>query len=479
MRLITMAAIAALTLGLTACAGASAGGAAVSTVAEVAAPQVTVTRDGDRWTADYVLPSDAPVWAFIRSALDIDGRGSWRPGQWTIETPGVVMERQGRLDVLRAAGGGSVPRRIRIAMRPASQNLQADYNPAIVFSDGSAALYSGHFDVFPLASVEAARALPEDLNEAEFESADAVIRWRDTAGPVLINGERQAEATSAGQGIYVLFGQMALVDSPRLATVIDPQVPGWISAEIAGFAPRMAEYYARHLGPGQTDKPTIMVGWDGPTPGMTSMGGSVLPGLIIMAFQGTGVMEPSKEMSDRARWFIGHESAHFWLGQTVRYAARRDAWIMEGGADLSAIRASAVLDPTFDTMKELQKEVDDCVRLADEPVVSAAQRGEHRANYACGAVFAMAAESAQKRATGGDWFDFLKPLIDANREDGVLTREEWLKALLQVSGDPDIGREIDALLDTGAPDPPVLIARLFDRTGVAYRLEAGRIVLGQ
>lgn len=477
MRLTTMAAIAALTLGLTACA--TAGGAPASAVAEAAAPQVTVTRDGDRWTADYVLPSDAPVWAFIRSALDIDGRGSWRPVQWTIETPGVILERQGHLDILRATGGGPVPRRIRIVMRPASQNLQADYNPAIVFTDGSAALYSGHFDVFPLASVEAARALPEDLNEAEFESQDAVIRWRDRAGPVLINGERRAEATSSGQGTYVLFGQMALVDSPRLATVIDPQLPGWISAEIAGFAPRMAEYYARRLGPGQTDKPTIMVGWDGPTPGMTSMGGSVLPGLIIMAFQGTGVMEPTKLMSDRARWFIGHESAHFWLGQTVRYEARRDAWITEGGADLSAIRASAALDPTFDTMRELQKEVDDCAQLADEPVVSAAQRGEHRANYACGAVFAMAAEGAQKQATGGDWFDFLKPLIDANREDSILTREEWLNALLQVSGDPDVRREIDALLDTGAPDPSILIARLFDRTGVTYRMEAGRIVLLQ
>ncbi|HWW11119.1 MAG TPA: hypothetical protein VN018_01280, partial [Brevundimonas sp.] len=102
-----------------------------------------------------------------------------------------------------------------------------------------------------------------------------------------------------------------------------------------------------------------------------------------------------------------------------------------------------------------------------------------RANYACGAVFAMAAEGAQKRATGGDWFDFLKPLIDANREDGVLTRDEWLNALLQVSGDPDVRREIDALLDVGAPDPSVLIARLFDRTGVAYRMEAGRVVLNQ
>ena len=440
-------------------------------------PQVTVSRDGERWTADFILPSESPTWVFLRSALARKSGQPWREGQWAVETPGVVLERRGHFDILRAVDGGPVPREIRIRMTPRAEDLQADYDPALIFTDGSAALYAGHFTVFPIASPEAAEALPMDLNAMNIESDNARITWRDTAGPVLFEGERRAAPVSERSDVYVLFGRANLVDSPKLATVIDPGLPVWMGDELKTFAPRIADYYTRRLGRGQTDKPTIMVSWNGPTPNLRSMGGSVLPGLIIMAFEGDNVVNESTEMRDHAHWFIGHESAHFWLGQTVRYAVSRDAWITEGGADLMAVRALSHINPAYDARSELQTEVDDCTTLAVKPVASANERGEHRAYYACGAVFALAAEAAQKRATGGDWFDFLKPLIDDNREEGHLTRDEWLTALLQVTGDPDVRREIETLLDAGAADPASLIARLFDRTGVAYRIEGGKVRL--
>ncbi|HWW12947.1 MAG TPA: hypothetical protein VN018_10530, partial [Brevundimonas sp.] len=126
----------------------------------------------------------------------------------------------------------------------------------------------------------------------------------------------------------------------------------------------------------------------------------------------------------------------------------------------------------------LQSEVDDCTRLAVRPVIEAGQRGEHRVWYSCGAVFALVAEATQKKATGGDWFDFLKPLIEAGRTDGVLTREAWLARLTEVSGDPALRTDIEVLLTQGATDPAAVIARLFDRTGVAYRVVDGKIALG-
>ncbi|MGZ9099949.1 MAG: hypothetical protein ACXW3O_09620, partial [Brevundimonas sp.] len=243
------------------------------------------------------------------------------------------------------------------------------------------------------------------------------------------------------------------------------------------FAPRVADVYAARLGPGQTDRPTIMASWAGPREGMTSMGGSVMPGLIVMRFEGVGVVEPTARMLAVSRWFIGHESAHFWLGQTVRYERARDAWITEGGADLMAVRMMATLDPGYDARAELQKAVDDCIALADAPVAEAAGRGEHRALYACGAVFALVAEGGQRRATGGDWFDFLRPLIDANRADGVLTRDEWLDALDRVSGDASLRRNMEMLLDEGSPQAGEVVAGLLERAGVAVRREERRVLL--
>lgn len=445
---------------------------------EVGAPvaRVAVTRDGDVWTADYELDRDAPVWAFIRSSLINRTREPWRPTDWAVATPGVVLERVGHLDVLRSVDGGPVPRRIRLRLTPRVHSLEADYG-VLAFTDGSTALFTGAFDVFPMDSLEAARAAPEELNSSDVELSNARITWRDRAGPVLLQGQRVAEGVTEDGTTYVLFGHAQMKESERLVTVVDPQLPAWVAGSIEDFAPRVAEYYTRRLGPGQTDRPTIMASWQGATPGVQNMGGSVLPGLIVMIFEGQGHVDRNPETEAENQWFIGHESAHFWLGQTVRYERSRDSWITEGGADLMAVRAMKALYPDYDDRARLQAEVDDCARLAVKPVREANTRGEREAYYACGAVFGLAAEAAQKRATGGDWFDFLKGLIDANREDGVVTREEWLEALLQLTGDPDVRREIDTLLDEGAADPSPLIARLFDRTGVAYRMEDGAVKL--
>ncbi len=474
--LLTAILLAALT---TACVPAPAPLPVAPAPEEAAVPpaaEVVITRDGDHWTADYVLGEDAPAWAFIRSSLTNGTRQPWRPADWAVETPGVVLERVGDYDVLRTLDGSPVPRRLRLTLTPRDHDLEADY-PVLAFTDGSVALFSGAFDVFALPSLDLARDMPDDLSEAGIQLTNARITWRDRAGPVLSQGQRLPEAVTEDGTLYVLFGEAQMVEAGRLVTVVDPELPRWVADRIEEFAPRVADYYTARLGPGQSDRPTIMAAWKGPTPGLQSMGGSVLPGLIVMAFEGIGNLEYSPESDAQNRWFIGHESAHFWLGQTVRYERARDSWITEGGADLMAIRALKALEPSWDDRPMLQEEVDDCVKLATQPIATAASRGDHRAFYACGAVFALVAERAQFRATGGDWFDFLKPLIDANREDGVLTRAEWLDHLDTVSGDPTLRARIETLLDTGTPDPASAIAALLHAAGVPHRMEEGRVVL--
>ena len=466
-------AIAALTAS---CASARPAPAALQVQA---GPVVTVTRDGDRFTADYLFDRDVPVWAFMDSALVVEVRQPWRQNQWRVVTPGVVMERRGAYDIIRSADGGPVPRQVRFAIQPRAVDLEAEYG-TLTFSDGAVALPTRQFDVFALPSVQAAAAVPRDLNGLNLDGGPSRVTWRDTAGPVLFEGRRRAELTTTGERSYVLLGQARVTPSEGLTTVIDPNLPSWIGEEIRAFAPHVEDYYRSRLGdPGVgSETSTVMVSWNGPTERMSSMGGSVLPGLIVMQFEGAGVMRPNTEMLERSRWFIGHESAHFWLGQAVRYEYARDMWITEGGADLMAVRALKALDPAYDERAELQQEVDDCAQLSqNRGVASAGERGEHRAYYACGAVFALAVEGAQRQRDGGDWFDFLRPLLAANRQDGVLTREEWLAALTQVSRDPTLANDVSGLLDRGAASPSAVIARLFDRTGVAFRMEDGRVVL--
>ena len=59
----------------------------------------------------------------------------------------------------------------------------------------------------------------------------------------------------------------------------------------------------------------------------------------------------------------------------------------------------------------------------------------------------------------------------------IVSREEWLTALTRVSRDPSLRGDVERLLDQGAADPSAVIARLFQRTGVAFRMVGGRVVL--
>jgi hypothetical protein len=283
---------------------------------------------------------------------------------------------------------------------------------------------------------------------------------------------------TAEAGTYVLFGTPAKLVTDVMATVIDPQLPAWLRSSLEKLAPQVLAHYARRLGPPAGAKPTFLISWAGPTPGLVSMGGSVLPSLVTMRFEGAGLLAPNPKAQDGARWFIAHEASHFWLGEAVTYEFSRDAWITEGGADLLAIRTVAALDPSYDARAVLQQSTDDCLRLTKgKSVESAERRNEHRVYYACGALFSLVAEAAQRRATGGDFHDFVAGLIRANRADRLVTRTEWLAALSRVAGSTEHSATIRKLLVDGSADPLVAYADLFTRAGIAHRAEKGRLIL--
>jgi hypothetical protein len=439
---------------------------------------VLVVRDGARWSAEFTFHRDAPVWMFMNSALTRADGQPWRPRSWIVETQGVRMERRGWHEVFFAEDGGPVPRKVSVRFTPFTAGLQAAYEPARVFTDGSVALYTGQFNVAPLATLAEADAMPMDLNGVPLEGGGrSQVTFRDRSGPVLFRGERQDPAVAVDGQSYVLFGKIPLHEIDALVTVLDPGLPKWISDQLADFTPRILALYADRLGSGLRVRPTVMVSWAGPTRARRSMGGDVLPGLLVIEFEGDGVAVYTPQVESLARSFIAHEGAHFWLGQQVRYQRVRDSWITEGGADLLAVRATSAIDSTYRAIDRLQEEVDDCVRLsAGKAIYTAAERSEHRAYYACGATFGLLAEAVMKR-NQGDFFTFVRALIEANRQDEVVTGREWLDELTRVSADPSLSADILRMLDEGVADPATLIGSMFSRVGVAHEVRDGRLLL--
>lgn len=420
--------------------------AAPAVAAAKLAASVTVERKGEVWTADYRFHQRSPVWVFVDSTLPREGKASFRATSWTIETPGVRLERHGWYDVL-VGEAGAVPERVTIRFTPFTADIEAAYDAALAFTDGSVALYGGKFEVFPAASVETVEALPIDLDDAQRAEAETFLTMRDSAGPVLLGARRIPEAVLEEPSTYVLFGTLEPAESKALATVIDPALPEWLADFVTAAIPAVLDRYAERMGPPPGRKPLLLASWAGATPGVVSMGGSVLESMIVMTFEGAGLATPSSGVSSRALWFAAHEGAHFWLGQAVSYERPQDGWITEGGADLLAYRAVAAANPEFDARGALQQALDACIAAsAKGGIASANERGDHKAYYNCGAIFGLVAE----RASGGDFTAFVRHLIETNADDGKVSREEWLAALDQRAPGKGTGEAISRLLDSPA-----------------------------
>lgn len=426
--------------------------------------RVEVSRNGSQWVADFHFDRGVEAWVFPRSDVTRVGGQPWRPQSWTVETPGVKLRRLGHYDAF-VADRGEVPKHVRVSLRPFPAGMRADYANALIFTDGSVALFVAQFEAFPMDSQRDVRAFPSDLNNQSVPQTDLEYVFRDAAGPVLLEGRRSGDARTTKSDTYAFFGATRALETPHLAAMLDPQLPAWIRESLSSAVPTLVSRYTQELGALPDFKPTLLVSWAGPTPRIVSRGGSVLRGMIVMTYEGEGVLAETAEQQHQGLWFIAHEAAHFWLGQTAGYEYARDAWITEGGAELLAMRAVAEIEPAYDPRAALNESIADCARLTKRRgVESARERNEHRAYYACGAVFGLIAEAG----SGRSFYKFVRKLLDENRVDGIVTRAEWLAALDSATRKPALSRDILRLLERGASDPPEFLAEMFTKAGVAF-----------
>jgi hypothetical protein len=420
--------------------------------------RVEVTRRGEQWTAEYTFDRPAAAWLFPRTSPTRKGDDRWRARTWSIETAGVRIERRGAFDVLEASRG-DVPLKVVLRFTPLAEKLTDDYTPALRFTDGGVALFTGQFDLFPLRSAREASKLPSDMN--------GVLMAQTRLDMSFTDGRRTEKHQGESPG-YVFLGPTRAVETADVVTLLDPQLPAWIHGALAKNVPQLLARYAAQLGPPKHGRPMVIVSWNGPTPLIMSRGGGALQNQIVMEYEGEGLIKETPERRAEDLWFVAHEAAHFWLGQTVAYEFARDSWITEGGADLLALRVIAALDLPFDWRGYLNRSIAECATLTRRRgVESARDRNEHRAYYACGLVLSLVAESA----SGKPFHAFVRRLVDDNRADGVVTRAEWLGALTAQTRDRSLAGDIARLLERGDPDPARLIASLFKRAGVAFELD--------
>ncbi|MCH8617217.1 hypothetical protein LZ016_14060 [Sphingomonas sp. SM33] len=425
--------------------------------------QVNVTRTGDAFVAEFDLPRASPAWGFFRSSPARD-KQSWRLQSWQVLTPGVALQRCGNFDALVGVNGRPIPPKVRVRVTPFTGELLADYVPALRLGGDSVAIFDGHFAVFSVNRVTVFDRLAGRPPPGSVIDTGTRVRFRGTnlrlAGDV--DGYRRGDS----EGTYGLYDVPRPVVRMGIATVLDTDLPQWIAADLASYTPRAIEVLSAGLGPSGVAEPTILAAWEGANREGASMNGGTLKGLILMRFEGRAALKPVPALTDLAHWFIAHEASHFWLGQSVHYGSQRDSWIMEGGADLLAVRTVQSLNPAFDGRAKLNEAIRDCSDLAFQPVATAIDRNQVRANYACGLVFALVAE----RASRGDFYSFVRALVAANLADQEVTTADWLAAFERAGGSRAQSNQIRVLVERGSASPKQAIAKLLRDAGTPFAL---------
>ena len=439
-------------------------GAAPAHAKQIAPVETIVSRQAGTFVAEFAFPSDAAAWAFWRSTPAESDRKSWRARSWTVLTPGVQLQRRGRYDAFVAANGGAVPRKIRVRIKPFTEEVAADYVPALLLGGRSVALFDGHFSAFSVPQASALDTMGTEPDEKVIGDSGTRVRFMPGRRPFRLAGDVEGYRKGMSSGAYGLFDVPRATVTNGVATVIDSEMPRWFINDVGTFTPKVIRLLQTRLGPSGLVEPTILAAWEGATRDGVSMNGGTLKGLILMRVDGRGALTESKWLRDRAHWFIAHEASHFWLGQAIGYQTQRDNWIMEGGADLLAARTVEKLVPGYSPKEFINEAIADCAKAATKPVAEAPERGEYRTTYACGTVFGIVAEKANK----GDFYAFTRGLIDRHRAKGEVNTAEWLAELDRASGKPALSGAILALLDKGAASPKNAVGELLRNSGIAF-----------
>lgn len=446
----------------------AAGAALLSaTAATSTAPaDVSVSRRGDSFEAVYTLPRAAPAWGFFRSSLAADDRQPWRARSWTVLTPGVRLERRGTYDALVATDGGPVPRIVRVRIAPYTRELLGDYVPALRLGEDGIALFDGQFSLFSVAAPAALTRLGPDPEAGPIIDTSTRVRFRGSASQLRLAGDTAGYQRGNSAGTYGLFGVPGAVEQGGMATVVDPQMPAWLAADIRTFTPRLLDRHRKVLGSPCTLRPTVLASWAGADKPGASLNGGVLKGLVLMRISGAAATRPSPPLRTLAHRYIAHESAHFWLGQLVTYDKAADNWIVEGGADLLAIRALGATEPGYDTRAALNKSLIDCLAASRKGgLASSTQRQDFQVKYDCGAILSLVAE----KAAGGDFPAFVRRIIAANAADRAVSTEEWLALLESYRAGRNLAPLIRPLLLRAQPTPRGW-TELLAAAGIRYRL---------
>lgn len=432
--------------------------------------RVVVTElDVATWQVEYYFAQPESALIFSRS------RGDYRTASWEPLGDAPKVRRVAEFDAIIFEEPTNT---ITYKITPHSEGIAQDYTPFLKFRDGGRAVFTGQFEVLPVAASAEIESLEGDLNNWAGNQPLTSVRVQADR-PLLFQGEPRLDSVehrSIGAGTYVYVGDQELVEGQSYIGVIDSGLPGHLREMLDEDLSALFEIYDQRWGFSLPTRLTIYYAFEGfDHPGYSNKGSVLGTDLMVLQSSGNALREPTPEVRIRNLWFFAHEAAHMYQADLMgRFNVGPDSWIHEGGANAMAYAAIQSLPgvPAGFVLEEYRTAFEECVSdLEKGSLVSAHLDGRHLAHYHCGQLFNAAADSALSDLDlYGFWIAFTENLDTPTKE----ISETFFATLDDLGADPQVSESIRELASYTSNDPRTDLIDLllvsgmkpeFDQTG--------------
>ena len=383
-------------------------------------------------------------------------------------TPGWRFERRDDDQLLVAGEGVGASETIEVRFPVHTANLTKEYELFAEFTDGSVALYTGHFHVAteePAASDAGDEA--EFLRRVELVPAAGervVVQGVATRGPTVWGGAHV-------DGTYAYVGTIEPLETDSMIALLDPGAPPWLLERMRDLLPAFFAEYADRFGEALPWKPMVLFSFhDLEVSGLQS-GGGTLTGLIQMSVTGGAWREATPDSSEHLVHLIAHEAAHLWNGQIHAYGDPADSWMHEGSADALAnallLRHGAIDEARLSERRT--EAINLCARgLRDGSLSTAGERRRFSDYYACGSTIAIWSAAATSAEDAPDrLFEIWRRLFEISASaGGDYDRQTYFSALRELGASAESTARLEAFIDTHHTDPVGALGELFSSVGI-------------
>ena len=292
---------------------------------------------------------------------------------------------------------------------------------------------------------------------------------------VLVPGQKPGAVTKIElppNGLFVYFGKLeGLHETDRVRSILDTDFPSALTKPYVSSVEAYASLYDRRLRDALPGKVVIMVAYQ-EAPGL-SFGGNAQNFQIMAKVRFPQALAADRQTVQKMRLFFAHEMAHIWQTRLGKDTAR---WFSEGEAELLALYALERQGhiTSKEVAENLTARVRQCVKsLRRTSLLEAHRHGEPRANYTAGAlVIAAALAATSADGTREDIAALDRALqtcqVDIRLNQPLLAFQETLKKL---GAEPKAVHAIGSFVRDRHDDPLAALRRLFDITGLDYRVE--------